>query len=67
MQHPTYAYSNTSSSRSILKKGETPTSSAQRKLQFSEKPVVHKVAAIEEEDYYGAYKKMSRDERRWKA
>lgn len=66
MQQPTYAYSNSSSSRSILKKGQTPTSAGQRKLQFSEKPVVYKVAAIEEEDYYGAYTKMTREERKWK-
>jgi len=67
MQQPTYAYPNSSSSRSILKKGQTPTTSSQRQLKFSEQPVVHRVAPIEEEDYYGAYKKMSRDDRRWRA
>jgi len=67
MQQPTYSYSNTSSSRSILKKGQMSTSASQRKLQFSEKPVVYNVAPIEEDDYYGAYQKMTRDERRWKS
>lgn len=66
LQQPTYAYSNSSSSRSILKKGQTP-STSQRKLQFSEKPVIYKVAPIEEEDYYGSYTKMTREERRWKS
>jgi hypothetical protein len=65
MQHPTYAYQNTSSSRSILKKGESATAAAHRRLQFCDKPIVHKVEAIEEEDYYGTYTKMTRDERRW--
>jgi len=66
LQKPTYAYSNSSSCRSILKKGQPSSAVSQRKLQFSEQPVVYKVAPIEEEDYYGAYKKMTRDERRWR-
>lgn len=65
MQQPTYAYANSSASRSILKKGQTPSSASQRKLQFCEKPTVYQVAAIEDEDYYGSYTKMTREERRW--
>lgn len=65
MQQPTYAYSNSASSRSILKKGQTASSAARRRLQFCEEPTVHSVTPIEEEDYYGAYTKMSKDERRW--
>jgi len=67
MQQPTYSYANSSSSRSILKKGQGSGASAHRTLKFNEQPTVHRVAAIEEEDYYGAYQKMTREERRWKS
>lgn len=63
-QQPTYAYTNTSTSRSILKKGQAA-KTACRHLQFSAEPVVHCVTPIEDAEYYGAYKKMTRDERRW--
>ena len=63
-QQPTYSYSNASTSRSILKKSATAVTRA-RQLQFQECPVVYHVSPIEEDDYYGGYKKMSRDERRW--
>jgi N6-L-threonylcarbamoyladenine synthase len=65
MQQPTYSYSNSSSSRSILKKGQSATSASRRRLQFEETPKVYCVTPIEEEDYYGGYVKMSREERRW--
>ncbi|ETI26207.1 hypothetical protein G647_02984 [Cladophialophora carrionii CBS 160.54] len=66
MQQPTYAYVNSSSSRSILKKSSpTKPSTQRRQLSFSESPVVYSVTPIEEEDYYGSHVKMSRDERRW--
>lgn len=65
-QQPTYAYTNASSARSILKKSSTVATRA-RQLQFEERPVVHHVSPIEEPDYYGGYKKMTRDERRWMA
>ncbi|KIW65269.1 hypothetical protein PV04_07542 [Phialophora macrospora] len=66
MQQPTYAYVNSSSSRSILKKSSPSKPSTQRRqLSFSESPVVYSVTPIEEEDYYGNHVKMSRDERRW--
>ena len=65
MQRPTYSYNNSSSARSILKKGQTSSTAGPRKLQFSDKPVVYSIAPIEEEDYYGTYTKMTREERRW--
>jgi len=66
-QNPTYAYANSSSSRSILKKGQSSGSSAprRRQLQFNDEPAVRLVTPIEEPDYYGTYAKMTREERRW--
>jgi len=66
-QNPTYAYANSSSSRSILKKGQSSSSSAprRRRLQFKDEPTVNLVTPIEEPDYYGTYAKMTREERRW--
>jgi len=65
MQQPSYSYSNSSASRSILKKGQTP-SSASKRIQFHAEPTVYCVTPIENtDDYYGAYVKMSKDERRW--
>jgi hypothetical protein len=66
-QNPTYAYANSSSSRSILKKGQSSSSSAprRRQLQFKDEPTVNLVTPIEEPDYYGTYAKMTREERRW--
>lgn len=66
-QQPTYAYTNSSKSRSILKKGQSTSPGLRRQLQFSEKPMVHCVTPIEEPDYYGTYRKMTRDERRWQS
>jgi len=65
MQQPTYAYTNHSTSRSILKKGQSATSTARRQLSFSDQTVVHCVSPIEDKDYYGSYAKMSKEERRW--
>lgn len=66
-QHPTYAYSNNSSSRSILKKGQSSSSAEprRRQLQFKDEPTINLVTPIEEEGYYGTYAKMTREERRW--
>jgi len=64
MQQPSYAYANSTASRSILKKGQSAVAGS-RKLQFSEKPTVHCVTPIEDESYYGEYRKMSKEERRW--
>lgn len=68
-QHPTYAYSNSSSSRSILKKSHGQSSSSiappRRQLQFKDEPTINLVTPIEEEGYYGTYAKMTREERRW--
>jgi N6-L-threonylcarbamoyladenine synthase len=67
MQQPSFAYANTSSQRSILKKGSTsPSGTRSRRLQFSEEPTVYSITPIENgEEYYGAYTKMTREERRW--
>jgi hypothetical protein len=80
LQQPTFAYANTSSQRSILKKATSSASSASssssslpssagsrsRRLQFCEEPTVYAITPIEAaDDYYGAYTKMTRDERRW--
>lgn len=65
-QQPTYTYTNNASSRSILKKSQSNTSARRvAQLQFSEDPVVYCVSPIEDPDYYGGYKKMTREERRW--
>jgi len=76
-QQPSFAYKNYSSSKSILKKGDSASSAriAQRRLQFREEPTVHAITPIDADDceggegYYGTYgggkSKMSRDERRW--
>ncbi|KIX01667.1 uncharacterized protein Z518_09393 [Rhinocladiella mackenziei CBS 650.93] len=64
MQQPTYAYINSSASRSILKKTSQP-SATRRQLSFSDTPVVYCVTPIEDEDYYGTHVKMSKEERRW--
>ncbi|KIV84897.1 hypothetical protein PV11_00646 [Exophiala sideris] len=65
MQQPTYAYVNSSSSRSILKKSSKSSAAARRQLSFSEDPVVHCITPIEDEEYYGHYAKQSKEERRW--
>jgi len=64
-QQPSYAYANSSSSKSILKKGKS--SSSGKKLQIRAEPTVYCVTPIDAEntDYYGNYTKMSREERRW--
>lgn len=67
MLQPTYAYTNSSSAKSILKKHKHATSSSKR-IQFQNSPTVYCVTPIEnKEEYYGGYVKMSRDERRWGA
>lgn len=65
LQPPMYAYTNSSSAKSILKKQKHATSSSKR-IHFREQPTVYCVTPIEnKEEYYGGYIKMSRDERRW--
>jgi len=66
VQTPSFSYSNSSSAKSILKKGQTPRSASGRRLQFNEEPTVHTLTPIENEaEYYGVYQKMSKEERRW--
>lgn len=67
MQQPTFAYANNASgSKSILKKTHARSNGEVKRIRFSGEPTVHCVTPIENpDDYYGAYVKMSRDERRW--
>ncbi|OJD21198.1 hypothetical protein ACJ73_07466 [Blastomyces percursus] len=76
-QQATFAYVNSASSKSILKKNSANASSSSsssslssgassKTIQFNCEPIIHCVTPIENtEDYYGGYRKMSRDERRW--
>ncbi|CAI7640922.1 unnamed protein product [Penicillium glandicola] len=62
LQVPSYAYTNSCSSKSILKKQSSSRAGAVDKLT----PTVHCVTPIENPDeYYGKHMKMSREERRW--
>jgi hypothetical protein len=67
LQVPSYAYANSCSSKSILKKQPAVRQSAQdKRIQFKTTPTVHCVTPIENPDeYYGKHTKMSREERRW--
>jgi hypothetical protein len=64
-----YSYTNSSSTKSILKKAQRTSSSAMsKKIQFENTPTVYCVTPIDNKDeYYGGYVKMSRDERRWES
>ncbi|MCJ1269290.1 hypothetical protein MMC22_009181 [Lobaria immixta] len=64
LQPPTFAYALSSDTKSILKKGQTPHSSAGKKLQFQEELAVRCITPVPD-DYHGTYVKMTRDERRW--
>ncbi|MCJ1470655.1 hypothetical protein MMC07_009301 [Pseudocyphellaria aurata] len=67
-QPPTFAYAQSSNTKSILKRGPTPTStsnsSAGKKLQFHDEPAVRCLTPVPD-DYHGTYVKMTREERRW--
>lgn len=67
LQVPTYVYTNSCSSKSILKKHASARSSvSEKRIQFKVTPTVHCVTPIENPDeYYGKHTKMSREERRW--
>lgn len=67
IQAPNYAYTNSCSSKSILKKHPMDRSNnSEKRIQFKGTPVIHCVTPIENKDeYYGKYTKLSRDERRW--
>ncbi|EEA21430.1 hypothetical protein TMatcc_009164 [Talaromyces marneffei ATCC 18224] len=68
---PMYSYTNSSSAKSILKKGSTSSASSRssgKAIHFQSTPTVYCVTPIENKDeYYGGHVKMSRDERRWGA
>ena len=63
LQPPTFAYTQSSNTKSILKKGQS-SSSTSKKLQFRDEPAVRCITPVPE-DYHGTYVKMTRDERRW--
>lgn len=63
LQPPTFAYSQCSNTKSILKKGQS-TSAGKKQLSFKEETSVRSIERLPEE-CYGAYVKMSKDERRW--
>ncbi|KAI9374497.1 hypothetical protein BJX61DRAFT_540743 [Aspergillus egyptiacus] len=66
MQAPSYNYVNACSSKSILKKSATGSSTGGKRIQFQGSPTVHCITPIENtEEYYGSYTKLSREERRW--
>lgn len=68
LQPPAYNYTNSCSSKSILKKnpGAGSTRHADKRIQFRNTPTVHCVTPIENpEEYYGSYTKLSKEERRW--
>ncbi|KAL2824194.1 hypothetical protein BJY01DRAFT_230524 [Aspergillus pseudoustus] len=66
---PSYNYVNSCSSKSILKKHAGATAADNKKsksIQFSGNPTVHCITPIENGDeYYGSYRKLSKEERRW--
>ncbi|RLL95043.1 hypothetical protein CFD26_105225 [Aspergillus turcosus] len=68
IQAPSYSYTNSCKSKSILKKQPmaSATSHAEKRIQFQGTPTVHCVTPIENpEEYYGKYTKLSKEERRW--
>ncbi|KAI3285299.1 hypothetical protein DTO002I6_8775 [Penicillium roqueforti] len=67
LQVPNYAYTNSCSSKSILKKqSSSRAGTVDKRIQFKGTPTVHCVTPIENPDeYYGKHMKMSREERRW--
>ncbi|KAH8423615.1 uncharacterized protein LDX57_001375 [Aspergillus melleus] len=68
LQVPAYNYTNSCSSKSILKKQSAmgANGTAKRHIQFKGTPTVHCVTPIENpEEYYGTHTKVSREERRW--
>lgn len=63
---PSYAYANTCSSKSILKKQPGHGAGADKRIKFKGTPTVHCVTPIEnKEEYYGCHTRMGREERRW--
>ncbi|KAJ6001841.1 hypothetical protein N7522_007068 [Penicillium canescens] len=67
LQVPSYSYTNSCSSKSILKKQcDSRSGAVDKRIQFKVTPTVHCVTPIENPDeYYGKHTKMTREERRW--
>lgn len=64
LQVPTFAYTNSANSKSILKR-DTAKSAAGKNIRFSEVNSVQCVSPLPEE-CYGTSVRMSRDEKRWR-
>ncbi|MCJ1437561.1 hypothetical protein MMC27_006948 [Xylographa pallens] len=64
MQQPTFAYAQSSNTKSILKRERTNSNTGTKKIQFTETPTINPVSPMPP-GYHGEYIKMSRDERRW--
>lgn len=64
IQPPTFAYAQSSETKSILKKGRKANLTAGKKIQFQDDPTIMCLSPVPE-DYHGTYVKMTRDERRW--
>lgn len=64
MQPPTFAYAQSSETKSILKRGQKSNLTTGKKIQFQDDPAVMCLSPVPE-DYHGTYVKMTRDERRW--
>lgn len=65
LQVPTFAYANSSSSKSILKRDASSKAAGAKSLRFNEETSVKCVSPLPAE-CHGGYVKMSKDERRWK-
>ncbi len=63
LQPPTFAYSQSPGTKSILKRGPQ-TGTKGKRLQFREEAEIRCVTPVPE-DYHGTYIKMSKDERKW--
>lgn len=64
MQQPTYAYVQSSNTKSILKRDHPSSINTSKKIQFKDVPTVTCVTPMPP-GYHGEYIKMTRDERRW--
>ena len=63
-QPPTFAYTKSSGTKSILKKSPNHIEVSEKRIQFKETPTVTCFSPMPP-GYYGEYIKMTADERRW--
>ena len=64
LQPPSFSYSQSTDTKSILKKDQTNTTTTSKKIQFKETPTVTCLSPMPP-GYHGEYFQMSRDEKRW--